>query len=69
MKRFKVIPKVTGDVKMMPVSTKVPYEDHKKMVRVAKKNGLNVLELAQQMLLHCLGEVDNDEDGRSPKKS
>jgi len=43
---------------MKPVSTRLPVPEHEKLERLAKNNGLNTLELAQQMLLHCLGEVD-----------
>jgi len=59
MKKFEIIPKNKKDqVKMKPVSTRLPVPEHEKLERLAKNNGLNTLELAQQMLLHCLGEVD-----------
>jgi len=47
---------------MRSVSTRLPFDRHELLERRAKENGLNVLELAAQMLLHCLKEVDNERD-------
>jgi hypothetical protein len=61
MKGFKITPKEKPDrIRMKPISTRLPADRFEKLQKLAEKNGLSVLELAQQMLLHCL-EVNDDE--------
>lgn len=66
MRPFKIVPKEKPDrIKLKPVSTRIPADRFEKLKKLANKNGLTVLELSQQMILHCLGEVDNEQNERA----
>lgn len=61
--KFVIIPKKKKpSIEFKPVSTRLPIAAYEKLERLARVNNLNILELSQQMLMHCLREVEDDSE-------
>jgi hypothetical protein len=58
-----IVPQGNPDMELKGILTKVPVSVHEQLMIISESNGIAMNTLVNEMIVHCLRDVEVPEDG------